>query len=178
MPLKRDEVLEGLKAWALARGIQGLTLVSPLTGGYEAWFQADFGGYINSVKPGDVAREQPVYKNTSERVDLLINPTSDYDKQILIEVKTQRIGQTGINLINEIQGDLDKLDVNRKNLYTETDAFMLVITIDQLGAQSLMEWTPSNGTTRIFNQLQTNSDPYGFLWAFSTTEGEWNAQIT
>ncbi|MGJ5048982.1 hypothetical protein ACQR18_29265 [Bradyrhizobium oligotrophicum] len=177
MPINAKQVLEGLGAWVQARGQQGLALVSPLQGGYEAWFQADFGGYLNSVKPGDVAREQPVYLNSSERVDLLINPTSDYDKQILIEVKTQRTNQLGIALISEVQSDLDKLDKNRNNLYTETDAYMLVITIDPIGAQSLSEWAPSQGTVRIFNRLQIDSDPFGFLWAFSATEGDWEAQI-
>ncbi|MGY3451894.1 hypothetical protein [Bradyrhizobium sp. USDA 4353] len=176
MPLSGKELLEGLTAWVQARGAVGLPLVSALTGGYEAWFQADFGGYLNLALTGSVAREQPVYQNQNERVDLLINPTSGVEDQILVEVKTQRINQLAIGLISEIQNDLNKLAENRNSLYTENDAYMVVITLDLPGSESVLQWAPDNGTTRIFNKLQVNIDPLGIYWAYSSTEGQWEAQ--
>ncbi|KAF2836490.1 hypothetical protein M501DRAFT_1018845 [Patellaria atrata CBS 101060] len=87
----REKVIGWIKDWAKKNGnLAHIEKVQGLNGGWEKWAQVELALYINSDDvPGVLAiREQPVYKDNSWHVDLLINPNDTaLDQTILLELK-------------------------------------------------------------------------------------------
>ncbi|NPU10098.1 hypothetical protein HL667_01075 [Bradyrhizobium sp. 83012] len=172
--MNEKEFCEGLLAWANDRGIAGLQLVTALDdGGYEAWLQADLAGYLKAKYKGQVAREQSVYRQESWRVDLLLNPELLTKYQILVEIKAQTAKQSAPTFMSEVEKDLKKLDEGRRNIYVNSGAFMLAVTIEKSADDGMAGWKPDD-VNYIFNRVLSVGG-IAFYLAFSDSEGEWRA---
>ncbi|MGJ5132056.1 hypothetical protein [Bradyrhizobium oligotrophicum] len=175
--MNEKEFYEGLLAWANDRGIAGLQLVTALEdGGYEAWMQADLAGYLNVGYKGQVAREQSVYNQESWRVDLLLNPASLTQHQILVEMKTQTAKQSAATFMLEVEKDLIKLNEGRRNIYVTNGAFMLAVTTDKAADDGMTRWKPDD-VNYIFNRVLSVKG-ITFHLAFSDSEGNWRPAKT
>lgn len=97
----------GVVDWAGRRGGQ-FASNWPVKGGWEGWIQVDLTAHILSIDSAiDVLREQPVFANSRQRCDLLLNTNQMPAHQIVVEIKAQSFDNRD-RFITGVAGDLDK----------------------------------------------------------------------
>jgi hypothetical protein len=159
------QFVDAVNNWAAGRD-SSFKYYWPVKGGWEGWIQVDLTAFILSKLPTlEILREQPIYKNDRQKVDLLINADEDPDDQIAVELKAQSF-ENRAAFIKQVVNDLDKLaGVNRA--YANTTSLVLASTFNQATLDELLG-------------LEMDDHPV-FRTVFGSTElvfamAEWNAQ--
>jgi len=131
------EFVDSIRGWAANRGSQ-FKYNWPVKGGWEGWIQVDLTGFILTVNPTvEILREQPVYANTRQRCDLLLNAKSEPHRQIIVEIKAESLNNWE-NFITGVVDDLDKLDSAVGLAYQKTDRVMLAMPFNPPSYEELM----------------------------------------
>src|SRR3954469_9218286 len=87
--INTGQFTDAVRAWCTVRD-QSFRFYWPVKGGWEGWIQVDLTAFIISQLPTlEILREQPIYRNNRQKVDLLINADQDPDNQIAVELKAQ-----------------------------------------------------------------------------------------
>ncbi|HEY3506469.1 MAG TPA: hypothetical protein VGN37_27230 [Actinocatenispora sp.] len=95
--------------WAGRRGGQ-FASNWPVKGGWEGWIQVDLTAHILSADSAiDILREQPVFANSRQRCDLLLNTNQMPAHQIVVELKAQSFDNRD-RFITGVESDLDKFN--------------------------------------------------------------------
>lgn len=125
-----DNVGEFVAEWAKARGGQ-FSYNWVVKGGWEGWVQVDLVAYIFAWNVEvDVLREQAIYVNTNQRVDLLFNGTSATESQIPMEMKAQSLNNSA-NFLPGLESDLEKIENERQADYADSTCIVMGIAATQ-----------------------------------------------
>jgi hypothetical protein len=163
--ISTNDFVDAVKVWATLRD-QSFKFYWPVKGGWEGWIQVDLTAFIISKIPTlEILREQPIYQNNRQRVDLLINADQVPSAQIAVELKAQSFENRNA-FITGVVTDLDKFaDVD--DAYADTSCVMLASTFNQASLDELLA-------------LEMDDHPV-FRVVFGSSEiafavAEWNAQ--
>ncbi len=124
----------------------------PVKGGWEAWIQVDLTGYILARDSTiEIMREQPIFANPRQRVDLLLNTTLQTDDQVAVEIKAESFENRMNPFIAGIREDIRKLNEDRNSDYSECVCIMMALPFSPESLSSVLEIT-ENGH-RIFQTI-------------------------
>jgi hypothetical protein len=130
------QFVDAVQNWAKLRD-PSFKFYWPVKGGWEGWIQVDLTAFIIDKLPTlDILREQPIFKNERQKVDLLINADQNPDNQIAVEMKAQSF-ENRDRFIKLVESDLDKLtDMNPA--YAYTTCVVLAATFNQATLDELL----------------------------------------
>lgn len=103
--------------------------VWPLKGGWEAWAQAEICSVINAAQPtSSVLREQAIYTDPLQRVDLLVNDgTKTTPSQVIaVEMKLESL-ENARAFVDGLRQDALKLETKRSTAYEKCTRVLLAI---------------------------------------------------
>jgi hypothetical protein len=124
-----EEFLAALQDWAKPRD-PNFKYYWPVKGGWEGWIQVDLTAFIiDRLATVEILREQPIYQNGRQLVDLLINTNEPPGKQIAIEIKAQSF-ENRTRFITGVVADLNKFETV-DTAYQDTPAIMVAIPFNQ-----------------------------------------------
>jgi len=113
MVITYDQYAAYLLNWCEYRGNE-FRYYFPLKWGWEAWVQADYAAFVlRQDSTVDILREESIYTDPYQRVDLLINNNAPaVPQKIAIEIKCQTfLGRN--TFVNGIASDISKLAQNK-----------------------------------------------------------------
>jgi hypothetical protein len=144
-----DQFAVAITEWARGRNGQ-FARNWPVKGGWEGWIQVDLTAYIIAADSRvDILREQPVYANSRQRCDLLLNANELPANQIPVEIKAESFDNRA-RFINGVEEDLDKFD-SRDGAYLNSACVMVAMPFSQGSYDELLAL--QRGGHRIFHSI-------------------------
>ncbi len=124
-----EQFQDVVRRWAHAR--QGrFRFTWPLKGGWEGWVQVELMAYFFELdRTQDIRREQPIYRNQRERVDLLLNCDADGRDRIPVEIKAQSL-ENNDRFIQGVEEDMSWLKERRNQDYQHCRCIAMALCFD------------------------------------------------
>lgn len=111
----------------------------PVKGGWEGWIQVDLtASALAADSTAEILREQPVYTNTRQRCDLLLNTTSAPDAQVIVEIKAESWNNRAA-FVPGVIDDLDKLQQSVSPAYAGSTRVMLAMPFSQPSYRDVLD---------------------------------------
>ncbi|MEV1120054.1 hypothetical protein AB0I91_33815 [Actinosynnema sp. NPDC049800] len=131
------QFIGAIQGWARQRDGQ-FKYNWPVKGGWEGWIQVDLTASILTAAPtAEILREQPVYTNTRQRCDLLLNTTAAPDAQVIVELKAESWHNRAA-FVPGVIDDLDKLQQSVSPAYAGSNRVMLAMPFSQPSYQDVL----------------------------------------
>jgi hypothetical protein len=160
-----EQVVTAVREWAAARNAQ-FKYYWPVKGGWEGWVQVDLTAFILAHdSTEEILREQPIFPNARQRVDLLINADQRPAQQVGVEIKAQSFDNAG-RFIAGVDDDLAKLE-NVDDAYHASTRVMVAIAFNQATLDELLGiekdrhrvfWTVYTGEVAVAIAIRTGDD--------------------
>ncbi len=162
-----DDFVAAARQWAAVRDAT-FKYYWPVKGGWEGWIQVDLTAFILSHDSTvEILREQPIFVNPRQRVDLLLNADQLPAQQIAVEIKAQSF-QNQDAFVDGVVEDLDKLS-GVDDAYADTTAIMFALPFSQAALDETLGLEIDDH--RIFLQVFTGE--VAGLMAVKTAEAGW-----
>lgn len=134
-----DQFIDHVIAWAQDRAVQ-FKFNWPVKGGWEGWIQVDLTAYLLNIDSAyEILREQPIYADPRQRVDLLLNASMGGDCVIPVEIKAESFENRMGPFISGTKNDIRKLNDDRNTDYSETTCVMISIPFSQESLKAISE---------------------------------------
>lgn len=164
--LSYDGFLAKTRAWAGSRNTS-FQYYWPVKGGWEGWIQVDLTANILSHESTiDILREQPVFENPRQLVDLLLNAEAPA-AQVLVEIKAQSF-QNHANFVPGVQEDIEKLS-HRDNEHRRSDCVVLAVAFSREARDGVLQISPDGYP--IFRDIYLSPEIAVLAAVWTATQG-------
>lgn len=146
----------------------------PLKGGWEGWIQVELMAYFLRMNgTQNILREQPIYINPQNRVDLLVNADEAFNMRIPVEIKAQSFNNAS-EFVPGVQNDLTKVSENRQPSYTQCECIVMGMCFDNSAIKALLDIRHDGH--KIFKHLDSprrGDNEIAILYSVLGSKGKW-----
>jgi hypothetical protein len=169
-----DRFEQRLHAWATERSDR-FQFLWPLKGGWEGWIQVDVMAFLLArYGTDDVLREQSIYSNAKQRVDLILNMDAMEDRsRIPVEIKAQSMDNRDA-FVPGVHKDMLKLRTKRRPDFQGCECLMVGLCFEQNAYDQLRSMTNSAGRKIFYALYETRES--AVLVAQLQSNDEWKAR--
>lgn len=134
-----NQFLKETITWAKIRNDQ-FKYYWPVKGGWEGWIQVDLVAHLLAIDNTlEVSREQPIFNNAAQRVDLLLNSDQLAEHQIPVEIKAESFYNRANPFVRGLRNDYHKLEYNLPYAFSNSSRVVLAFPFNQQSLNEVLE---------------------------------------